>query len=200
MRSLRLIPLLSACCALASCAQLGQLVDRVTPDRAETADEAVTVAGGSTGDKPSGTPAAGRTGDGKGAGGETAKGTKGGAGLATLPAETDATAAPVTLPESVDPELRRIYAEGLTAQKSGQYDVALDNWERVWTEAPEYRDVADLLLKEYLVRGLEQFAAGSLDHAIASWEKAQRIRPENPRVQAYLSKAREQRERTSPVE
>ena len=125
-------------------------------------------------------------------------GKAGGGGLATLPVGADSTTAPG--PGSVDQEIRRIYDEGVTAQKSGQYDVALDNWERVWAEAPDFRDVADLLLKEYLVRGLEQFASGSLDLAIDSWEKAQRIRPENPRVQAYLAKAREQRARTSPVE
>jgi tetratricopeptide (TPR) repeat protein len=119
---------------------------------------------------------------------------------ATTDTAADSTSASETVPVPVDPEIRRIYAEGLAAQKSGRYDVALESWERVWAEAPEYRDVADLLLKEYLVRGLEQFATGSLDLAIDSWEKAKRVRPESQRVQAYLARAREQRERTAPVE
>lgn len=206
MRSIRLTILLVASCALASCAQIGRLVDRVTPDRKTDDGEAVATAeaDGSATTPPkassSGRKGGGRTGSSRGTKGNEGTPGDGAAGLDGLPA-TDAaadSAAAATLP-SPDPEIVRIYAEGLAAQKSGRYDVALDNWERVWAADPEFEDVADLLLKEHLVRGLESFATGSLDEAITSWERARRIRPESPRVQAYLARALEQRARTAPV-
>lgn len=205
MRPIRLTILLMASCALASCAQIGRLVDRVTPDRKTDGSETVTEApdaaaktsprkGSTSGRKSGGTSASSR-----GTKGLETPGDGFAAGLDGLPvtdAAADSAAAP---PPAPDPEMLRIYTEGLAAQKSGRYDLALDHWERVWAADPEFEDVADLLLKEYLVRGLESFAAGSLDDAITSWEKARRIRPESPRVQAYLARALEQRARTAPV-
>jgi len=185
---------------MASCAVLSPLAERVKAHEDGGTGEAPAVAHGKTTHEANGAPASRKSTGGRNSGRNDEQAAKGAAGLTTLSADPDTASASVPVPETVDPEIRRIYAEGLAAQKSGRYDVALDNWERVWEAAPQYRDVADLLLKEYLVRGLEQFAAGSLDLAIGSWEKAQRIRPENPRVQAYLAKAREQRARTSPVE
>jgi tetratricopeptide (TPR) repeat protein len=204
VRSLRLSVLLLASCTLASCAQLGRLVARVTPDRSGDGNPGATIAETPAEEQTNEGIAGGKAKGGTASASRGTRKTKTGpadlAGLSPTDATADSASAPVPAPPAVDPEIGRIYAEGLAAQKSGRYDFALESWERVWAEAPDYEDVADLLLKEYLVRGLEQFATGSLDLAIASWEKARRIRPESPRVQAYLAKAREQRERTAPVE
>jgi len=101
-------------------------------------------------------------------------------------------------PSEVPPQVPRIYADGVAAHRAGRFDEALHDWEQVWKLAPGFEDVEEKLMKEYLVRGLESFARGSLDEAIGSWEKARGIRPDDPRVLAYLERAKEQRERQAP--
>lgn len=200
MRSLRLSILVLASCSLASCAELGQrLVDRITIDRPDAGDDTAPADAGHADATPKDTSGTGPSAVGTVANPHEPR-TGRNPAIPDLAATADSAAASPDSVDAEDPELRRLYDEGLAAQKAGLYDVALDSWERVWAQAPDFEDVSDLLLKEYLVRGLELFAAGSLDRAISSWEMARRIRPESPRVEAYLARAREQRERATPLE
>jgi hypothetical protein len=121
----------------------------------------------------------------------------------TRPSPAPAKPAPVVEPapaeKPVPDEVRALYSEGVAAHDAGLFDVALEDWERVWQQAPHYEDVEDRLLGEYLVRGLELFAEGKLDGAVRYWEMARNVRPDDPRVQAYLERAHEQQERNKPV-
>ena len=97
-------------------------------------------------------------------------------------------------------ELNELYADAQAAHEAGRFDDALEDWERAWKRDPSFADVEDLLVGEYLVRGLEFFAEGELTGAILYWEMAQKIRPADVRVRAYLERAREQQAGDLPLE
>ena len=91
-----------------------------------------------------------------------------------------------------DREVEELYRLGLTAFKARHTDDALRYWEHVWAERPGYRGVGDFLKREYLVRGMESFAAGRLDEAVASWEKVLRMYPDDPQARGYVARAQTQ--------
>ena len=102
--------------------------------------------------------------------------------------------APASGRAPTDAEVRRLFAEGVEAHASGDFDEAIRSWEEVRRHDADHENVAELLLNEYTVRGLEHFTEGDLDRAVNFWEKARAIRPGDRRIRAYLERAREQRE------
>ena len=96
-------------------------------------------------------------------------------------------------------ELTELYDRGVAAAEKGRSDDALSFWEMVWSRRPGFRQVDQHLMREYLMRGMELFAAGQLEEAAATWEKALRVDPEDERALGYLTRAREQLTRTREI-
>ncbi|MBN2170015.1 MAG: hypothetical protein JW819_01685 [Candidatus Krumholzibacteriota bacterium] len=96
-------------------------------------------------------------------------------------------------------EVADLYRRGVAAAERGQADDALRYWELVWSRQPGYQQVDEYLRREYLMRGMEAFAAGRLEEAAAFWEKALRVDPRDERAIGYLARAREQMERTQEI-
>ncbi|HYM82004.1 MAG TPA: PorV/PorQ family protein [Candidatus Limnocylindria bacterium] len=116
---------------------------------------------------------------------------------AALAAPAQETAAPG--PRLGDREVEQLYRQGLTAQKQQRADDALRFWELVWSARPGYREVNEFLKREYLTRGIENFAAGRLDQAIAHWEKALLVDPTDERARGYLTRAQKQMARSREI-
>ncbi len=99
------------------------------------------------------------------------------------------------LPFKRQAEIGRLYNEGVRAMEEQRRDDAVRYWELVWSSAPDYQQVAENLKQEYLVQGMEAFAAGRLDLAISTWEKALRVDPGDARTKGYLARAYDHRNR-----
>jgi len=113
------------------------------------------------------------------------------------PRETTAAASPATPPPSREQQrlAADLFRRGVQAMEARRSAEAVRYWEAVWAIDPHWEHVADYLLREYLVRGLEAYSAGQIDDAVAAWEKAVRVAPNDARAQAYLARAREQKQR-----
>ena len=120
---------------------------------------------------------------------------------APLPAAVAAAPQPSfgALPAERQREIADLYRRGMEEAERGRRDNALRYWEMVWSEAPDYQQVADHLKGEYLARGMEAFAAGDLERAIEYWEETQTIDPDDPRARGYLARAQEQQTRIREI-
>lgn len=103
------------------------------------------------------------------------------------------------LPENERREVADLYQRGLRALEQGRHEDAISYWELVWSRAPDYQQVAQNLKQEYLVQGMEAFAAGQLDKSIVVWEKAQTVDPDDPRTRGYLARAYEHQSRIREI-
>ncbi len=92
-------------------------------------------------------------------------------------------------------EVARQYRQGLEAAARGNHELAVRHWELAWSLEPDYQDLRQRLLDEYLTRGMEHFAAGRLEEAVAAWEEARRVDPDDRRARSYLERARRQLEK-----
>ncbi len=99
------------------------------------------------------------------------------------------------LPFKRQAEIGRLYREGVRALNENRREDAIRYWELVSSSAPDYQQVAENLKQEYLVQGMEAFAAGHLDQAISIWEKALEVVPGDERAQGYLARAYDHRAR-----
>jgi tetratricopeptide (TPR) repeat protein len=99
-----------------------------------------------------------------------------------------------------DAKVEPFYRMGIVAWREQRADDALRFWELVWSAHPGYREVNSLLVREYLTRGIDAFAAGRLPEAIAQWEKALRVDPADARARGYLSRAQEQLARSRAIQ
>lgn len=117
---------------------------------------------------------------------------------ATAPGPARATEETALSPAN-DPELASLYDDGLAAANSGRHDEALHCWEQLWSQSPDYRDVSELLKREYQVRGLEAFTLGDLDEAVRIWQQALAIDSRDRRTRAYIERADELRKRSTQI-
>jgi tetratricopeptide (TPR) repeat protein len=107
--------------------------------------------------------------------------------------------APRSGPRWSDAQAEQFYQQGLAAAREQRLDDALRLWELVWSSRPGYRQVNALLVREYLTRGIDAFAAGRLTEAIASWEKVLRVDPTDARAKGYLARAQQQLARSRAI-
>jgi len=106
---------------------------------------------------------------------------------------------PRTLSRREREEIAELYRRGNAAAQEGRSDDALRYWELVWSSQPGYQQVDEHLQREYLMRGMELFAAGRLEEAANLWEKALRVDPTDERAMGYLARAWEQLARTQEI-
>lgn len=93
-------------------------------------------------------------------------------------------------------ELDALYRRGLAAMEQHRADDALRYWEIVWSADSTYARVGDYLKREYLMRGMNSFAAGKLEEAVALWEKVLTVDPNDVRAKGYIARAEKQLART----
>jgi len=120
------------------------------------------------------------------------------------PSSTGAGTPPVaTRPRGLSPEQKRdlemCVARASAAAQADQVDIAVKNFERVWSLEPNHPYAVMYLKDYYLRRGLELYGDGLLDEAIQVWENALRVCPDDKRVQGYLERARKQVARTQQI-
>ena len=90
-------------------------------------------------------------------------------------------------------ELEASYRRGLSAFQSGDFDLATRVWQGVWDEAPTFEDVADHLVKAYLLQGIQLYGQGDYATALDRCRRVLTIEPENPKAQRYLARIEEER-------
>ena len=96
-------------------------------------------------------------------------------------------------------EVADLYRRGLQAVRENRPQDAVRFFELVWNRAPDYMSVAENLKREYLVQGMDAFAAGQLDRSIEAWEKADMVVPGDPRTRGYLTRAYEHKSRIQKI-
>jgi tetratricopeptide (TPR) repeat protein len=118
-------------------------------------------------------------------------------------ARSAASSSPSTAPpqptRAADARIEQFYRQGFAAWRDRRGDDALRFWELVWSARPGYRHVNQLLVREYLTRGIDAFADGHLPEAIVQWEKALRVDPADARARGYLTRAQEQLARSRAI-
>jgi tetratricopeptide (TPR) repeat protein len=109
--------------------------------------------------------------------------------------------APYPAPTSAlkERDLKEFYRRGLAALAEKRSADALRYFELVWSANPRYQRVAEYMKREYLMLGLDAYAAGRLDEAVAHWEKAILVDPSDARARGYLTRAQQQLERSREV-
>ena len=93
-------------------------------------------------------------------------------------------------------ELDALYRRGLAAMEEKRADDALRYWEILWAADPTYARVGEYLKREYLMRGMNSFAAGKLEEAVALWERVLAVDPDDARAKGYIARAEKQLART----
>jgi len=111
-------------------------------------------------------------------------------------AEKEALAAPPAPAPDIDTEaLDRKYEAGMKLLEEGKFGDAAGVLAQVWAVAPSYRDVAQPLVRSYLLQGMADYGESRYDEAIDAWLRVLSIDPNNSKAQRYLSKAREEKSR-----
>jgi tetratricopeptide (TPR) repeat protein len=110
-----------------------------------------------------------------------------------------AAGAPGGLSDDQRREAERLYNRGVAAMNDNRNEEAIQYFELVWSIDARHRGAVEYLKREYLMRGMEFFADGRLTEAVAVWEEALRVDPGDKRVHGYLTRAREQMERTKQI-
>lgn len=91
------------------------------------------------------------------------------------------------------------FNEGLRFFEKGDFDAAAVRLQEVWTLAPDFHNVRELLAKTYLFIGMKMYSEEKYGEAITTWEKALMVDPGNPKARRYLLKAREEESRLGSV-
>lgn len=88
-------------------------------------------------------------------------------------------------------EAEQLYQNGVSAQKSGNDDLAVRSWELALLKDPAHARVREMLKREYQTRGLDAFSAGRLATAVEQWQRALAMDPADARTRSYLDRAQE---------
>jgi tetratricopeptide (TPR) repeat protein len=123
------------------------------------------------------------------------------ASVAPQPAASRSTAPPASGRASAIPanEIAAMYQAGLRASSQRRSEEARRYWEIVWYADPDYGQVREYLKREYLMSGMELFAAGKLEEAVDQWEKVLQVDPSDRRAAGYISRARTQQSRSREI-
>ncbi len=104
-----------------------------------------------------------------------------------------------TAPRMSATELEDLYRRGMQSSQNGRSADAIRFFELVFADAPNYAQVRENLVREYLTVGMEQFAAGKLEEAIDLWTRAVDADPGNAKAQGYLERAQRHRSRAKEI-
>ena len=88
---------------------------------------------------------------------------------------------------------------GDLAGASDRIDEAIRYWELALNLDPDHNRSRENLKENYILNGLDAFAAGDFDDAIRLWEKALRVDPADERTLGYLDRARQYQARAKEI-
>jgi tetratricopeptide (TPR) repeat protein len=98
---------------------------------------------------------------------------------------------PVLPPQVNRPALERKYNEGMRSFNKGDFNAAIKSLSEVWTQDPSFHNVSPLLVKAYLLVGMNYYSEQQYSKAIQVWERALAVDPDNSKARRYISKANE---------
>jgi tetratricopeptide (TPR) repeat protein len=90
--------------------------------------------------------------------------------------------------------LREQFDEGLRRFSAGDFQAAIDIWQRVWNERRDFESVSEYLVKAYLFEGIQLYSAGEYAAAIDRCRRILEIDPKNAKARRYLERIREEQE------
>jgi tetratricopeptide (TPR) repeat protein len=93
--------------------------------------------------------------------------------------------------------LDKKYEAGIRSFERGAFAESAQLLSQVWTIAPDYRDVADPLVRAYLFHGMALYGDGRYEEAIGAWQRVLVVDPDNQKSKRYLRKVREESSRLS---
>ena len=103
-------------------------------------------------------------------------------------------------PARMDPsELNDLYRRGIESSQAERSEDAIRYFELVYSASPDYAQVAENLVREYLNLGMERFAKGDLDEAIDVWQRAIEVDPSDEKARGYLERALRHRSRSQEI-
>jgi tetratricopeptide (TPR) repeat protein len=106
-------------------------------------------------------------------------------------AESAAVQTGAPAPEELE-HLRPAYEKGVAYFRDGKYELAIQEWEPVWREYPQYEKVEDYLVKAYQFRGMVLYSMQRYDEAIAVWERVLAVDAGNEKALRYIRRTKEE--------
>jgi tetratricopeptide (TPR) repeat protein len=97
----------------------------------------------------------------------------------------------VLQPQVSRPALERKYNEGMRSFNKGDFNAAIKSLSEVWSQDPDFHNVSPLLVKTYLLVGMNHYSEQQYSKAIQVWERALAVDPSNSKARRYISKANE---------
>ncbi|MBU8920779.1 MAG: PorV/PorQ family protein [Bacteroidales bacterium] len=88
--------------------------------------------------------------------------------------------------------LRPDYEKGVASFTGGQYEKAIDSWEKVWKVWKGFEKVEEYLVKAYQFRGMDLYTDHSYEEALEVWQKILVIDPGNEKAARYIRRTREE--------
>ena len=73
----------------------------------------------------------------------------------------------------------------------GDFNTAIKSLSEVWAQDPNFHNVLPLLVKTYLLVGMNYYSEQQYSKAIQVWERALAVDPDNSKARRYISKANE---------
>ncbi len=98
---------------------------------------------------------------------------------------------PVLQAQVARPALERKYNAGMRSFNKGDFNAAIKSLSEVWTQDPSFHNVLPLLVKTYLLVGMNYYSEQQYSKAIQVWERALAVDPDNSKARRYISKANE---------
>lgn len=89
-------------------------------------------------------------------------------------------------------ELRQLYQDAKELFNAGDIMAAVNRWETVAAQAPDFLSVREFLVKAYKFLGLELYGQKQRAQAIAVWRKALTLDPDNIDIAEYIKRAETQ--------
>ena len=84
----------------------------------------------------------------------------------------------------------KVYEQGLAFYNAGDYQKAIDVWEKVEKNDLEYKDLKELMINATITEGITDYRQGNLEIAVSLWQKTIALDPENTEAKTYLERAK----------
>jgi tetratricopeptide (TPR) repeat protein len=104
-------------------------------------------------------------------------------------------------PTSKELELADYYLlTGKNFFEEGRLKLAKESWFQGLDIVPSHEVIKENLVKLLTNEGLQLFGQGEIESSIKKWEEALKIKPDDPKIQDYLDKARKAEEKVRSID
>ncbi len=91
------------------------------------------------------------------------------------------------------------YRKAMDDFNRGNFEQATQLFMEIWMADPEFHNVSPLLVKTYLLMGMQLYSQEQYENAMEIWEKALAVDPHNTKAKRYLRKTKEEVEKLGGV-